>query len=83
MYQADIKDKGFRAATLGSQVTGHDDLGLVKVAPEAVEAAADQAVLLLSDTELRQETVNHNFAVGQRHYSLESLRGYLAPLMER
>ena len=81
VYQADIADKGFRVVSLGSQVQGRDDAGLVQVAPQVIEAAADQAVELLTDARLRQETVEHNFQMGRQHYSLESLRGYLAPLI--
>jgi len=81
VYRADIKDKGFRVISLGSELQGRDDLGLVLVAPEMIEAAADQAVELLADAVLRQETVEHNFQVGRRHYSLASLRGYLAQLI--
>ena len=82
VYQADIKDKGFRVVSLGSEIEGQDGLGLVQVAPQVVEAAADQAVELLTDARLRQETVEHNFQLGRQHYSLESLRGYLAQLVE-
>ena len=82
VYRADIKDKGFRVVSLGSEIQGRDDLGLVQVAPQVIEAAADQAVELLAEARLRQETVEHNFQVGRQHYSLESLRGYLAPLIE-
>jgi glycosyltransferase involved in cell wall biosynthesis len=82
VYQADIKDKRFRVVSLGSEIQGRDDVGLVQVAPQVIEAAADRAVELLTDARLRQETVEHNFQIGRRHYSLESLRGYLAPLMD-
>ena len=82
VYQADIKDKGFRVVSLGSEIQGRDELGLVQVAPQVIEAAADQAVELLADARLRQETVEHNFQVGRQHYSLEALRGYLAQLVE-
>ncbi len=82
VYKADIGDKGFRVISLGDRVQGRDDLGLVRIAPERIEQAADEAVALLTDANLRQATVEHNFALGQRYYSLESLRGYLAPLME-
>ncbi len=82
VYQADIRDKGFHVVSLGSEIQGRDSLGLVQVASQVVEAAADQAVELLTDTRLRQETVEHNFQIGQQHYSLEALRGYLARLME-
>jgi len=82
VYKADIKDKGFHVVSLGSEIQGRDDLGLVQVAPQVIEAAADQAMELLTDVQLRQETVEHNFQLGQQYYSLRSLRGYLAPLME-
>jgi len=81
VYQADIKDKGFRVVSLGSEIQGRDDLGLVQVAPQVIETAADQAVELLAEARLRQETVEHNFQVGRQHYSLEALRGYLAQLI--
>jgi len=82
VYRADIADKGFRTVSLGAQIQGRDDLGLVQVAPQTVEVVADRAVELLTDARLRSETVKRNFALGQEHYSLESLRGYLTPLME-
>ena len=82
VYQADIGNKGFRVVSLGAEVEAHDDLGLVQVAPATMEAVADQAVELLTDPALRRETVDHNYQLGQQHYSLESLRAYLAPLVD-
>ena len=82
VYQADIKDKGFRVVSLGSEVRRRDGLGLVQVAPQIIEATADQAVELLTNARLRQETVEHNFQLGRQHYSLQALRGYLALLVE-
>jgi glycosyltransferase involved in cell wall biosynthesis len=81
VYQADIKDKGFRVVSLGSEIQGRDDLGLVQVNSQIIEAAADQAVELLTDSRLRQETTEHNYQLGQQYYSLASLRGYLSPLI--
>ncbi len=81
VYTADIKDKGFRVVSLGSEIRGRDDLGLVQVAPEKIEAAADQAVGLLTNAKARQEVVEHNFQLGRQHYSLAALRSYLARLM--
>jgi glycosyltransferase involved in cell wall biosynthesis len=83
VYRADIKDKGFSVISLGSEVQGRDDLGLVQVAPQIIETAADQAVDLLTDAQLRTKTVEHNFQIGRQHYSLEALRGYLTELMRR
>jgi glycosyltransferase involved in cell wall biosynthesis len=70
VYRADIADKGFRVVSLGAEIAGRDELGLVQVSPQKIESAADQAVELLSDARLRRETVEHNFETGRRHYSL-------------
>ena len=83
VYLADIKNLGFRVISLGSKVQRCDDLGLVQVAPQVIETAADQAVELLTDTELRQEMVEHNFQLGQKYFSLEALREHLTQLMAR
>jgi len=82
VYRTDIRDKGFRVVSLGNEILGRDDLGLVQVEQAIIEAAADQAVELLINDDLRRETVEHNFQVGRQYYSLDSLRGYLTPLME-
>ncbi len=82
VYRADIADKGFRVISLGDTVQEQDDLGLVRVAPETIERAADGAVELLTDGQLRKETVEHNFRLGREHYSLASLRDYLFPLVK-
>ncbi len=83
VYRADIKDKGLRVLSLGAEIQGRDGLGLVKVAPEMIEAAADQAVEHLTDAQLRRETVEHNFRVGRQHYSVPARRGYLEQLIDR
>lgn len=82
VYQADIADKHFRVISLGSEIERRDGAGLARVAPQVIESAADQAVELLTDGRLYQETVEHSFQTGRRHYSLESLRDYLSPLVE-
>ncbi len=81
VYAADIKPTGLKAVSLGSELYGHDPQGLAQINPEIVEEAADQAVELLTNNELRQDTVEHNFQVGVKHYSLGALRGYLERLL--
>ena len=81
VYQADIKEKEFRVVSLGSKIHERDELGLVQVEPRIIEAAADQAVALLTDAQLRKETVEYNLQLGRQHYSLESLRACLAELI--
>jgi glycosyltransferase involved in cell wall biosynthesis len=82
VYRADIRDKGLRVVSLGGEIQERDDLGLVRVKQATIEAAAGQAVELLTDAGLRRDTVEHNFQVGCQHYSLEALRGYLTRLMQ-
>ena len=43
--------------------------------------AADEAVELLIDGELRHKLVNHNYEIAQKYYSLEALREYLAEIL--
>ncbi len=81
VYEADIKEKGFRSVSLGAQILGLDDQGLVMVADDIIEKAADEAVDLLVDNDLRQEMIEHNFRVAQEHYSLAALRRYLENLV--
>lgn len=81
VYEADLKDKGFRFVSLGSETAGQDVDGLATIDPRAIEAAADEAVELLTNARLRQEVVEHNFRVARQHYSLPALRGHLSRLV--
>lgn len=81
VYQKDIESKGFKIVSLGADIQGVDQAGLVQVSPEVIERAADEAVVLLTDRQFRHKTVEHNFHVGQKHYSLDALRKYLDQLL--
>jgi glycosyltransferase involved in cell wall biosynthesis len=81
VYEADLKDKGLRVVSLGNQLSGRDKHGLVTIDPEVIATAADQAIELLCDAELRRETVEHNFRVGKKFYSMDALHIYLRQLM--
>jgi glycosyltransferase involved in cell wall biosynthesis len=81
VYKADIENKGFQVISLGSQIAGRDEAGLVTVAPTVMEAAADRAVDLLTNAELRQATVEHNLQLARSHYSLQALRRHLQGLV--
>ena len=81
VYQKDIESKGFKIVSLGADIQGVDQAGLVQVSPEVIERAADGAVVLLTDRQFRHKTVEHNFRVGQKHYSLDALRKYLDQLL--
>jgi glycosyltransferase involved in cell wall biosynthesis len=82
VYQQDIKAKGFKTISLGNQVREYNNQGLARVEQSFIEQAADQAVDLLTDPILREEVVNHNYAVAQEHYSMDALARYLEPLLK-
>ena len=81
VYTADIKPVGLRAVSLGAELRGYDAHGLAQVDPARIEQAADEAIDLLTDPEKRETAVSHNYQVGQCHYSLDALRGYLEQVM--
>jgi glycosyltransferase involved in cell wall biosynthesis len=81
VYHRDIKDKGFRAVSLGSAIEGYDDLGLAQVPPTAIQMAAERVVDLLTNPQLRQEVVEHNLRLARQHYSLQTLHDHLSNLI--
>ena len=82
VYEADLKDKGLQVVSLGNQISGRDENGLAMVDSEVIEAAADQAIDLLTNRTFRKQTVEHNFKVGKKHFSMDALYIYLEHLMQ-
>lgn len=80
VYQADIKDKGFRVISLGDQLNGYDEHGLAKVDRDIIEEAADQAVEALTNPSYRADMVEENYHIAREYFSLPALRSYLKPL---
>jgi glycosyltransferase involved in cell wall biosynthesis len=81
VYRADIKDNGFRVISIGDEMVGRDEQGLVQVSPRIIESAADKAVELLTDADLRLRTVEHNLDICKEHYSLKTLERHLDHLI--
>ena len=81
VYNADIGTRNFDVVSLGAELAGKDEAGLAQVSPEMIERAADEAVVLLTNADERKKVVEHNFALGQKYYSMDALRGYLGKLM--
>ena len=80
VYKKDIKSKGFQIISLGDEIRDLDVDGLVRVEESIIEAAADEALVMLTDPAKRDEVVQHNFNVAQEHYSMPALKGYLSKL---
>ncbi|MCF7790708.1 MAG: glycosyltransferase family 4 protein [Victivallales bacterium] len=76
VFVTDIKNKGFEIVSLGSRHT-IDEKGLVKVEKGRIKNAAAKALKLLTDSQKRGKTVEHNFAVCDRYYSYERLEAIL------
>jgi glycosyltransferase involved in cell wall biosynthesis len=83
VYISDIKDKGLQVISLGNRVTGRDKNGLVTIENKVIESAADQAVEILTNSVHRKETVDRNFQIGKKHFSMDALYIYLEQLMQR
>jgi len=81
VYNADIGPSGFKVMSLGDEIIGKDAAGLAQVASEMIERAADEALVMLTEAKAREKVVEHNFALGQKYYSMDALRGYLGKLM--
>ncbi len=82
VYAADIKASGIRTVSLGSTLYGNDPQGLAQVDGDIIERAADEALELLTNNQLRQEVIENNYRIGQKYYSLQALHSYLAPLID-
>jgi len=81
VYRKDIKGHGFEVISLGREVDGTDDLGLVSVSEGIIRQAAQKAIGVLTDSSLRQAMVDHNLRLGQNLYSLEGLERYLTDIV--
>lgn len=81
VYRADIKRKGFAVISLGDEIEGRDELGLVKVEDEMIKCAAHEAISILTDRAARQEVVKRNFSLGERFYSLSALKSYFSEII--
>ncbi len=80
VFEADIKPLGFKYVSLGNEFR-HDEDGLAHVAEEVISRAAREVGAILWDATLRTEVVEHNFALGREHFSLERLERDLARLV--
>lgn len=81
VYTADIKPNGFDVISLGKTFS-RNSRGLAEVSPRRLEEAADATVTVLTDSKRRRAMVDHNFALGRGHYSLEALKGHLHSALE-
>ena len=81
VYQKDIAPRNFEVISLGSQIIGRDSVGLVQVSADIISAAADQALIYLTNLEYRKEIVERNYRIAREYYSFATLHTYLERLL--
>ena len=77
VYVSDLREAGFRVASLGDTLGPSDGRGLVTVPAPALRTAADQVMRYLQDPDERREAVEHNAERARERYSYEALEGIL------
>lgn len=81
VYEQDIKPNGFNLVSLGNQISGTDELGLMQVPQKVIESAADKGLRMLWDADYRKQITDSNYEIAKKHYSMPALFGYLSELM--
>ena len=77
VYKTDIEHFGFHIIDLGDELSW-DDNNLAQVSLQRIGAAAEQTEAYLFDTALRQQHMQENYAIGQKHLSYKALSEILA-----
>jgi glycosyltransferase involved in cell wall biosynthesis len=76
VFKSDIKPAGLKYVSLGDRCFREN--GLVKVDERILKKAVEEISRLLFDPSLYRETVEHNFEVGKKYFSLERLEDILS-----
>ncbi|MDD4572730.1 MAG: glycosyltransferase family 4 protein [Sphaerochaeta sp.] len=82
IYRSDISQSGFSMIELGeSESLYWNEEDLVQLPPSQIESAASAARKVLFDRQLRSDMIESNFIIGQKEFSLSTLRFLLKPYM--
>ena len=82
VFRTDIAPLGFKYVSLGDKVEQDRD-GLRRVPDPVLKRAARETAGLLSSPRRYKQVVEHNYALAQRHLSLERLRELLGTVVAR
>ncbi|MDK2945742.1 MAG: mannosylglucosylglycerate synthase [Thermosipho sp. (in: thermotogales)] len=80
VFEKDIKNSGLKFISLGNKYELKS--GLVDVNEEIEVKAAEELFKILFDKDLYEKTVNENFEIGKKFYSLESLKRILENILK-
>lgn len=81
VWTSDLHAAGFRVVSLGSETSGVDTDGLVRVSSERIDHSAREIVELLVNPSVREDVVQHNFDVARERYSLDVLHEHIGALV--
>jgi glycosyltransferase involved in cell wall biosynthesis len=80
VWRSDIGRTGFDVVSLGDKIAGCDRRGVARVPAATLKRAADRTVAILTDPSRRRRMVERNFALGKRHFSLDTLETIIRKL---
>ncbi len=81
VFITDIKEKGFDYISLGSSYETDKNTDLVYINDEIIDKAAMKAFDYLFDKNKRQNSVDKNFEIGKKYFSMESLYNQLTAIL--
>ncbi len=80
VFKRDLKPYGFKVISLGDKLKAKDSQGLCQIDPSIIKRATREVIKVLTDLPYRKKMVEHNFRLGERLYSMKTLKKYLEPL---
>ncbi len=80
VYKSDIAPLGFKFFSLGDKAKLGDD-GFYKVDDEILKRCVLESLKALEDLEYQNSIVEHNFEIGRKYLSLDSLEKYIRDIL--
>lgn len=83
VYESDINPLGFETVSLGAEILGKDDDGLVYISEKRIKDASNKIIQYLHNKQLRKQVVEKNYQIGLEKLSIAALKGYIEPLIDK
>ncbi|MGB9820152.1 MAG: glycosyltransferase [Pseudothermotoga sp.] len=83
VYKSDIAPLGFNFISLSDRVLYNEKTRFYEIDQGILKKAAEELLKLFSNPTLLEKNVQHNFRIGKKYLSLESLHGYLKETINR
>ena len=81
VFITDIKNKGFDYISLGNEYKINEKTDLVYIEKSTLEKAANKVFSYLFNKDLRKVSIDSNFEIGKRFFSMESLFNQLKQIL--